>query len=160
MIDYSWTKRKKGWRGLKQFLTLLSHSLTSLIGLFSLACCFTMSLVVATLWDGWFLACCESRSKLMAYEGGIEAYCKWCLLLSLHRYSVIGMRSAMASISSNSEVWKAPVICRAALHYIFFSSVMFLMIRAPLKNHSWNLYRVMGRMQVLYCQQLKSNDWN
>jgi len=62
----------------------------------------------------------------------------------------MGMRPAMASMPSDGEVQKAPVIQRAALHCIFFSSVMFLMIGAPLKNHSWNPYRAMGRMQVLY----------
>jgi len=34
------------------------------------------------------------------------------------------------------EVQKAPVIQRAALYCIFFNSVMFLTIGAPLKNHS------------------------
>jgi len=48
----------------------------------------------------------------------------------------MGMRPTMASIPSDREVQKVPVIQRAALHCIFFSSVMFLMIRAPLKNHS------------------------
>jgi len=62
----------------------------------------------------------------------------------------MGMRPAMASMPSDGEVRKAPVIQRAALCCIFFSSVMFLTIGAPLKNHSWNLYRAMGRMQVLY----------
>jgi len=58
--------------------------------------------------------------------------------------------TAIASIPSDGKVQKAPVIQRAALHCIFFSSVVFLMVGAPLKNHSWNLYRVMGRTQVLY----------
>jgi len=62
----------------------------------------------------------------------------------------MGMRPAMASMPSDREVQKVPVIQRAALRCIFFSSVMFLMIGAPLKNHSWNPYRAMGRMQVLY----------
>ena len=63
---------------------------------------------------------------------------------------MIGMRPAMASMPSDGEVWKAPVIQRAALYCIFFSLVMFLTIGALLKNHSWNPYRAMGRMQVLY----------
>jgi len=87
-----------------KFLILLSCLLTSLIGLFSLACCFVVSLEVATLWGGWFLACCESRSKLMACEGGIKIYHKWCLPLSLHKYSVMGMRPAMALIPLDDEV--------------------------------------------------------
>ena len=62
----------------------------------------------------------------------------------------MGMRPAMALMPSDGEVQKAPMIQRAALCCIFFSSVMFLMIGAPLKNHSWNPYRAMGRMQVLY----------
>jgi len=62
----------------------------------------------------------------------------------------MGMRSAMASMPSDGEVRKASVIQRATLHCILFSSVMFLTIRVPLKNHSWNPYRAMGRMQVLY----------
>ena len=64
------------------------------------------------------------------------------------------MRLAIASMPSDEKVWKAPVIQRAALCCIFFSSVMFLMIEVPLKNHSWNLYRAMDRMQVLYKSRL------
>jgi len=48
----------------------------------------------------------------------------------------MGMRSAMASMPSDGEVQKAPVIQRAALGCIFFNSVMFLIIEASLKNHS------------------------
>jgi len=62
----------------------------------------------------------------------------------------MGMRPAMASIPSDREVQKAPVTQRAALRCIFFSLLMFLIIGVPLKNHSWNPYRAMGRMQVLY----------
>jgi len=36
----------------------------------------------------------------------------------------------------DGKVWKAPMIQRAVLHCIFFSSVMFLMVEAPLKNQS------------------------
>jgi len=67
----------------------------------------------------------------------------------------MGMRSAIASMPSDREVQKVPVIQRAALRCIFFSSVIFFTIGAPLKNHSWNPYRAMGRMQVLY----KSRFW-
>ena len=62
----------------------------------------------------------------------------------------MGIRPTMASMPSDGKVRKAPVIQSAALCCIFFSSVMFLTIGAPLKNHSWNPYRTMGRMQVLY----------
>jgi len=48
----------------------------------------------------------------------------------------MGMRPAMASMPSDGEVWKAPVIQRAALRCIFFSSVMFFTMGAPLKNHN------------------------
>jgi len=48
----------------------------------------------------------------------------------------MGMRPAMASMSSDGEVRKAPVIQRAALHCIFFSSVMFFTMGMPLKNHN------------------------
>jgi len=48
----------------------------------------------------------------------------------------MGMRPAMASTPSDRKVQKVPVIQRAALCYILFSSVMFLTIGAPLKNHS------------------------
>jgi len=48
----------------------------------------------------------------------------------------MGMRLAMALMPSDGEVWKAPVIQRAALCCIFFSSVMFFTIGAPLKNHN------------------------
>jgi len=40
----------------------------------------------------------------------------------------MGMRLAMASMPSDGEVQKAPIIQRAALRCIFFSSVMFLTI--------------------------------
>ena len=43
-----------------------------------------------------------------------------------------------------------PVIQRAALHCIFFNSLMFLTIGVPLKNQRLNLYSAMGKMQVLY----------
>jgi len=49
---------------------------------------------------------------------------------------MMGMRSAMALMPLDREVWKAPVIQRAALCCIFFNSVMFLMIGVPLKNYS------------------------
>jgi len=46
------------------------------------------------------------------------------------------MRPAIASMPSDGEVQKAPIIQRAALHCIFFSSVMFFMMGAPWKNHN------------------------
>jgi len=46
------------------------------------------------------------------------------------------MRPAIASMALDREVRKAPVIQRAALCCIFFSSVMFFTIWAPLKNHN------------------------
>jgi len=49
---------------------------------------------------------------------------------------MMGIRPAMASIPSDGKVQKEPVIQRTALHCIFFSLVMFLMIGAPLKNQS------------------------
>jgi len=58
----------------------------------------------------------------------------------------MGMRPAIASMPLDGEVRKAPVIQRAAFRCIFFSLVMFFTIGAPLKNHSWNPYRAMGRM--------------
>ena len=48
----------------------------------------------------------------------------------------MGMRPAMASMPSDGEVQKAPIIQRATLHCIFFSSVMFFTIGAPLKNYN------------------------
>ena len=42
----------------------------------------------------------------------------------------------MALTPLDGEVQKASVIQRAALHCIFFNSLMFLTIEAPLKNHS------------------------
>jgi len=48
----------------------------------------------------------------------------------------MGMRLAMASMPLDGEVWNAPVIQRAALRCIFFSSVMFFTMGAPLKNHN------------------------
>ena len=71
-------------------------------------------------------------------------------MMSVVKYSVMEMRPTIASILLDGEVRKAPVIQKAALCCIFFSSVMFLMVGAPLKNHSWNPYRVMDRTQVLY----------
>ena len=72
-------------RGLKQFLTPLRHLLTSLMGLLRLFCCLVVSLGVAILCGGCPLVCCVSSSELMAWEGGIEAYHRWCLPLSLQR---------------------------------------------------------------------------
>jgi len=60
------------------------------------------------------------------------------------------MRLAMALMPLDGDVQKAPVIQRATLCCIFFSSDMFFTIEVPLKNHSWNPYRAMGRMHVLY----------
>ena len=60
------------------------------------------------------------------------------------------MRSAIASIPSEENVWKAPVIQRAALHCIFLSLLIFFTIRMPLKNQRLNPYIAIGRMQVLY----------
>jgi len=45
---------------------------------------------------------------------------------------------------------KALVIHKAALHCIFFNSVIFLIVGVPLKNHSWNPYSTIGRMHILY----------
>jgi len=97
-------------------------------------------------------------------------------------WRVIGMRPAIALILSEGDVQKAPVIQRAAFCCIFFSSLMFLMIGAPLKNQRLNPYNAMDKMQVLYrshfcmgsmpceelpsifivlrCQRLKSDDRN
>jgi len=48
----------------------------------------------------------------------------------------MGMRPAIASMPLVGEVRKVPVIQRAVLRCIFLSSVMFLTMGAPLKNHS------------------------
>jgi len=141
---------KRGNVGLKQFLMLSRHLLTSLIGLLRLAHCLFVSLEVVTLCGGWFFACCESSSKLMACEDEIVPYLRWCLPLSLRIWRVTGMRPAMASMPSEGDVQKAPVIQRAALHCIFLSLLMFLTIGVPLKNQRLNPYSAIGRMQVLY----------
>jgi len=60
------------------------------------------------------------------------------------------MRPEIASILSEGDVQKAPVIQRAALHCIFFSSLIFLTVGVPLKNQRLNPYIAMGKMQVLY----------
>ena len=60
------------------------------------------------------------------------------------------MRPAIASIPSEGDIWKVPVIQKATLYCIFFSSLTFFIIEAPLKNHRLNSYIAMGRMQVLY----------
>jgi len=49
---------------------------------------------------------------------------------------VIGIRPAMASTPLDREVQKAPVIQRATLCCIFFSSLMFLTTRAIRKANS------------------------
>jgi len=48
----------------------------------------------------------------------------------------MGIRPAIASMPSDGEVQKAPVIQRAVLCCIFFSSVMFFTMGALLKNHN------------------------
>ena len=65
-------------------------------------------------------------------------------------WRVIGMRPVIASIPSEGDVRKAPVIQRAAFRCILFNSLMFLMIGAPLKNQRLNPYNAMGKMHVLY----------
>ena len=64
-------------------------------------------------------------------------------------WRVIGMRPAIALILSERDVQKA-VIQRATFCCIFFSSLIFLTIRAPLKNQRLNPYSAMGKMHVLY----------
>jgi len=63
---------------------------------------------------------------------------------------VIGRRPTITSMPLEEDVQKAPVIQRAALCCIFLSSLIFLTIRAPLKNQRLNLYNAMDKMQVLY----------
>jgi len=86
----------------------------------------------------------------MACDGRIVAYLRWYQPLSFLRWRCIGMRPAIASMSSDGDVQNALVIHRATLHCIFFNSMMFLTIGAPLKNHNWKSYRAMGMMHVLY----------
>jgi len=136
--------------GLKQFLILSRHSLMSLMRLLRLAHYLFVSLEVATLCGEWFFVCCESSSKLMACKDEMVPYLRWCLLLSLCIWRVIGMRPAMASMPSEGNVQKALVIQRAALHCIFLSLLTFLTIGVPLKNQRLNPYSVIDRMQVLY----------
>ena len=56
------------------------------------------------------------------------------------------MRPAIASMPSEGDIQKAPVIQRTALHCIFLSLLIFLTIRAPLKNQRLNLYNAMDKM--------------
>ena len=87
---------------------------------------------------------------MIVYIDRIEPYLRWCLPLSLRMWRVIGMRPAIASIPSEGDVRKVPVIQRAAFHCIFFNSLMFLTIGVPLKNQRLNPYNAMGKMHVLY----------
>ena len=64
------------------------------------------------------------------------------------------MRPEMALMPSESDVWNALVIQRAARLCIFFSLLMFSKVGVPLKNQSWNPYRAIGRMHVLYSRYL------
>jgi len=127
----------------------------SLMGLLRLVCYLFVSLEVATLCGEWFFVCCESSSELMACEDEMVPYLRWCLLLSLHIWRVTGIRPAIASMPSEGDVQKAPVIQRAALYCIFLSSLTFLTIGVPLKNQRLNPYSVIDRMQVLY----RSHFW-
>ena len=63
---------------------------------------------------------------------------------------MIGIRPVIASMPSEGNIQKVPVIQRAALHCIFFSLLTFFTIRAPLKNQRLNPYIAIDRMQVLY----------
>jgi len=56
----------------------------------------------------------------------------------------------MALMSLESDMQNVPVIQRTARFCIFFSSLMFFKVGALLKNQSWNLYKVIGKTQVLY----------
>ena len=87
---------------------------------------------------------------MIACVDGIEPYLRWCLPLSLCMWRVIGMRPAIASILSEGDVRKVPVIQRAAFYCILFNSLMFLTIGAPLKNQRLNPYNAMGKMHILY----------
>jgi len=49
-------------------------------------------------------------SELIAWEEKMDAYHKWCLPFSFCRYKVMGMRPAMASMPSEGDMQKAPVI--------------------------------------------------
>ena len=60
------------------------------------------------------------------------------------------MRPAIASTPSEGDVRKAPMIHKAALRCILFSSVMFFVVGAPLKSQSWKPYEAIGTMHVLY----------
>ena len=129
-------REKREWVGSKHCVTSLSRLLTSLTGLFNLACCFVVRLYIANLCGGWFLLCPVSNKELMACEGCMEAYWRWCHPLSFHKWRRRGMRPAMASIPSEGVVRNTPVIHRAAQCCIFPSSYMFLAVGAPLKNQS------------------------
>jgi len=86
----------------------------------------------------------------MACDGYMVAYLRWWRPLSFLRYKFMGMRLAIASTPSDGDMRKAPVIHKAALHCIFFSSVMFFIVGALLKNHNWKPYKAIGMMHVLY----------
>jgi len=68
------------------------------------------------------------------------------------------MRPAMASTPQVGDVWKAPVIYKAALHYIFLSSLRGWDRGAFLKNYRGKPYKATGRIYVLHNSLLwKSN---
>ena len=80
----------------------------------------------------------------------MDVYHRWCLPFSFQRCKVMGIRLAMALMSLESDMQNVPVIQRTARFCIFFSSLMFFKVGALLKNQSWNLYKVIGKTQVLY----------
>jgi len=48
----------------------------------------------------------------------------------------MGTRLAIALTPSDRDMWKAPVIHKVALHCIFFNSMIFFTVSAPLKNYN------------------------
>jgi len=60
------------------------------------------------------------------------------------------MRPTIASMSSDSNIQKVPVIHKAALCCIFLSSDRLLIVEEPLKNHNWKPYSMIDSIYVLY----------
>jgi len=62
----------------------------------------------------------------------------------------MGIKPVMVSTLSVREVWKASVIYKATLHYIFLSSLREYKRKALLKDYKRKPYSAIGRIHIFY----------
>ena len=70
------------------------------------------------------------------------------------RWRLIEIRPAIALAFHDGDMWKASVIYRATFLYIFFNFSRGWYSGTLLKYQNWNLYKVIGRIYILYSSHL------